>query len=55
MLRRTCLTTINDTTRDLRAAQLVAGHSDPAQTATYTRVSDDRMAEAVGVLEWGAV
>lgn len=54
MLRRTCLTEINDSTRDLRAAQLVAGHTDPAVTATYTRVSDVRMAEAIGALQWVA-
>ena len=52
MLRRTCLTEINDVTRDLRAAQLVAGHTDPAVTAGYTRVSDVRMLEAVGSLAW---
>lgn len=52
MLRRTCLTEINDGTRDLRAAQLVAGHTDPSVTAGYTRVSQVRMGEAIRSLSW---
>lgn len=52
MLRRTSLTRINDSTRDLRAAQLFAGHSRPETTALYTRVSDDRMRDAAAALSW---
>ena len=52
MLRRTSLTQINDSTRDLRAAQLFAGHSRPETTALYTRVSDDRLRDAAAALSW---
>lgn len=54
MLRRTSLTKINDSTRDLRAAQLFAGHSRPETTARYTQVSQDRMRDAAAALAWPA-
>jgi integrase len=50
-LRATALTTINDTTGDLRAAQEVAGHRDPEVTATYTRATDRMLAGAIGALD----
>lgn len=46
-LRHTCLTEANDATGDLRATQELAGHTNPAQTAMYTRVTDDRLRRAV--------
>lgn len=46
-LRATALTTIVDATGNLRAAQEVAGHTDPEVTAGYTRVTDKMLAEAV--------
>lgn len=52
MLRRTALTQINDSTRDLRAAQLFAGHSRPETTARYTTVNEDRMVDAARALSW---
>ena len=52
MLRRTALTQINDATRDLRAAQLFAGHSRPETTARYTTVNEDRMHDAAAALSW---
>lgn len=54
MLRRTSLTEINDATKDLRAAQLFAGHSRPETTALYTRVSDERLASAAAALNWAS-
>jgi len=52
MLRRTSLTRINDSTRDLRAAQLFAGHARPETTARYTTVNEDRMRDAANALSW---
>ena len=52
MLRRTSLTQINDSTRDLRAAQLFAGHARPETTARYTTVNEDRMRDAAAALSW---
>jgi integrase len=54
MLRRTALTEVNEQTLDLRAAQQFAGHVDPAVTATYTRVSQQRLQDAVKALNWTA-
>lgn len=53
VLRHTCLTEANEGTRDLRAVQELAGHTDPAITARYTRASDTRMRAAVAALGWG--
>lgn len=52
VLRRTCLTEINDGTGDLRAAQTVAGHTNPAVTARYTRASERAMQGAIAALSW---
>lgn len=46
-LRHTLLTEINDTTSDLRAAQDVAGHTNPQVTAGYTRVHRDAARRAI--------
>ena len=51
-LRHTSLTEVNDATGDLRAAQELAGHSDPAITARYTRKNEARMVAAVGALNY---
>jgi integrase len=51
-LRRTALTLANDTTGDLRAVQDLAGHTDPAVTARYTRTSRDALARAVAALDY---
>lgn len=50
-LRHTCLTEIVDATGDLRAAQEIAGHADPAVTARYTRASEERKRAAIRVLD----
>lgn len=46
-LRDTALTIVNDATGNLRAAQEIAGHSDPEVTAGYTRATDRMLADAV--------
>lgn len=51
-LRHTALTIANDATGDLRAVQTLAGHTDPAVTARYTRSSATAMARAVGSLDY---
>jgi integrase len=53
-LRHTALTEAYDATRDLRAVQDLAGHTDPAVTARYTRVSGSALRAAVGSLDYGA-
>ena len=52
-LRHHCLTTANDVTGDLRAVQDLAGHTDPAVTARYTRTSRDALTRAVMALDYG--
>lgn len=52
-MRHTALTLLNERTRDLRAAQTLAGHSSPATTALYTTATDRALADAVGELEYG--
>lgn len=52
VLRHTAIATLNDRTRDLRAAQHFAGHVSPETTVIYTRVSRDRLAEAVSMIGW---
>lgn len=51
-LRHTCLTEANDATGDLRAVQDLAGHTNPAQTAMYTRVSGHRARAAVHAVDY---
>lgn len=51
-LRSTCLTTALDGTRDLRAVQDLAGHRDPAVTAGYTRLSQQRLQATVDALTY---
>lgn len=46
-LRHTFITEVNDLTDNLRLAQHVAGHADPAQTARYTRVRRQKADDAV--------
>jgi len=55
VLRHTCLTTALERSRDLRAVQELAGHASPETTAGYTRVSRDRMLEAVASLAYEGV
>ena len=52
VLRHTALTLANDATGDLRAVQQLAGHTDPAVTAGYTRASSAALAAAVGALNY---
>lgn len=47
MLRRTALTEAYDRTKNLRGVQNLGGHTDPAVTATYTRVTGEQLAETV--------
>ena len=54
ILRHTCLTIANDATGDLRAVQDLAGHTDPAVTARYTRASTTALTQAVAALDYGA-
>lgn len=51
-LRHTAITEAYDRSKDLRAAQDLAGHTDPAQTATYTWTSEDAAIAAVESLDW---
>lgn len=53
-LRHTAIATVNDATGDLRAAQEFAGHANPTVTAGYTRVTDERLRNAVTHLRWDA-
>lgn len=46
-LRHTALATALDATKDLRAVQSLAGHSDPSVTAGYTRTTEKRLRAAV--------
>lgn len=50
--RHIAIATGNDRTRDLRAAQAFAGHSNPAQTAVYTRASTRRLRAIVDSLDY---
>lgn len=51
-LRHTALTVANDRTGDLRAVQTLAGHTDPAQTAHYTRASAAALGRVVAALDY---
>ncbi|MBA2557900.1 MAG: site-specific integrase [Chloroflexi bacterium] len=53
-LRHTSLTEAYDATGDLRAVQDLAGHTDPAVTARYTRTSERRLAAAVAALDYSS-
>lgn len=55
VLRHTCLASLNDATRDLRAVQELARHARPETTAGYTRVRDRRMVETLLRLDYGAI
>lgn len=50
VLRHTCLTLANDGTHDLRAAQDLGRHADPATTAGYTRLTRKRLDGAAGAV-----
>jgi integrase len=54
-LRHTALTDAYEASRDLRAIQDLAGHTDPSVTARYTRRDDSAMRAAVGSLDYGDV
>ena len=51
-LRHTALSTMNDTTGDLRTVQYFAGHAKPETTSGYTRVTDRRLRAAVAALDY---
>lgn len=51
-LRHTAISTINDTTGDLRATQEFARHASPETTRSYTRVTVDRLVAAVNTLDF---
>lgn len=53
VLRHTAITTLNDKTGDLRAAQEFAGHLSPETTVIYTRVTRDRLIAAVAQINYG--
>lgn len=52
VLRHTAISTLNDRTRDLRAAQHFAGHASPETTVIYTRVSRRRLIDAVSAIDY---
>lgn len=54
LCRHTALTEAYDGTGDLRAAQELAGHASPVHTAMYSRVSAQRLMDAVAALDWNA-
>jgi len=51
-LRHTALTVALEATKDLRAVMDLAGHRDPTVTAGYTRVTQQRLTDAVMGLEY---
>lgn len=53
VLRHTAIATLNDCTRDLRAAQAFARHASPETTVIYTRVARDRLVAAVAAIDYG--
>jgi integrase/recombinase XerC len=53
VLRHTALATALDNCRDLRAVQELAGHARPETTAGYTRVTAQRLVEAVRSIDYG--
>lgn len=52
VLRHTALAHANDATKDLRAVQQFARHSDPHITSGYTRVTQDRLMAVVMSLDF---
>jgi len=54
VLRHTAVATLNDTTHDLRAAQEFARHLSPETTVLYTRVSRQRLVDAVAAIRYVA-
>lgn len=52
ILRHTSLAQANDRTKDLRAVQQFARHSDPHQTSGYTRVTQERLQAVVASLDF---
>jgi site-specific recombinase XerD len=53
VLRHTALATALDNCHDLRAVQEFAGHAWPETTAGYTRVTRNRLKDAVGAIRYG--
>jgi len=51
-LRHTALTTALEASKDLRAVMDLAGHRDPTVTAGYTRLSGQRLTDAVLGLDY---
>lgn len=51
-LRHTCLTEMNDKTKNLRAVQEFARHSSPEVTSGYTRVTNDQLSEMMNSLDY---
>lgn len=51
-LRHTSISDAYDVSRDPTAVQRLAGHTDPAQTAHYTRRNDEAMRAAIGTLDY---
>lgn len=51
-LRHTALTVALENTKDLRVVMDLAGHRDPTVTAGYTRVTQQRLTDAVMGLEY---
>jgi integrase len=54
VLRHTAIATLNDMTRDLRAAQEFARHLSPETTVLYTRVSRRRLVDAVTSIQYAS-
>lgn len=52
VLRHTAIATLNDQTRDLRAAQEFARHRSPETTVAYTRVDRARLDAAVASIDY---
>jgi integrase len=51
-LRHVAISTVNDNTGDLRAAQDFARHADPRVTAIYTRTTQKRLRVAVEAIDY---
>lgn len=51
-LRHTCLTEMNDKSKNLRAVQEFARHSSPEVTAGYTRVTTDQLSDLMNGLDY---
>lgn len=53
LLRHTALAEAHDRSADLRAVQQFARHTKPETTLTYTRTTSKRLAEVVGMIDYG--